>query len=180
MMKCTKTNVYLRLSSTLNVVLLLRQSKVSKQVYTHTVLELWNFLCGIFRLAWVQFLCPHKGHMVGWHHWLHGHESEQALGVGDGQGGLACCSPWGRKESDMTEPLNWKGMWEPRSSMAHASHIMRLSTQSWADPQPPAFQASRWHLLSLCSWAVSGVVTTSSLGPPFPVRTPSSDFLIPS
>ena len=44
--------------------------------------------------------------MVGWHHRLDGHESEQALGVGDGQGGLACCSPWGHKESDMTERLN--------------------------------------------------------------------------
>ena len=41
--------------------------------------------------------------MVGWHHRLNGHEFEQALGVGDGQGGLACHSPWGRKESDMTE-----------------------------------------------------------------------------
>ena len=45
--------------------------------------------------------------MVGWHHWLDGHEFEQAQGVGDGQGGLACCSPWGHKESDMTEQLNW-------------------------------------------------------------------------
>ena len=36
--------------------------------------------------------------MVGWHHQLHGHELEQALGVADGQGGLACCSPWGCKE----------------------------------------------------------------------------------
>ena len=43
--------------------------------------------------------------MVGWHHRLNGHEFEQALEVGDGQGGLACCSPWGRKESDMTELL---------------------------------------------------------------------------
>ena len=45
--------------------------------------------------------------MVGWHHWLTGHESEQALEVGDGWGGLACCSPWGFKESDTTERLNW-------------------------------------------------------------------------
>ena len=45
--------------------------------------------------------------MVGWHHRLSGHEFEQALGVGDGQGGLVCCSPWGRKESDTTEWLNW-------------------------------------------------------------------------
>ena len=46
--------------------------------------------------------------MVGWHHWLNGHEFEQALGVGDGQGVLVCCSPWGHKELDMTEWLNWK------------------------------------------------------------------------
>ena len=42
--------------------------------------------------------------MVGWHHWLYGHEL--TLGVGDGQRGLACCSPWGHKESDTTEQLN--------------------------------------------------------------------------
>ena len=41
--------------------------------------------------------------IVGCHDWLNGHESEQALGVGDGQGSLVCCSPWGRKESDTTE-----------------------------------------------------------------------------
>ena len=41
--------------------------------------------------------------MAGWHHQLNGHEFEQAPGVGDGQGGLACCSPWGCKESDMPE-----------------------------------------------------------------------------
>ena len=45
--------------------------------------------------------------MAGWHHRLDGRESEWTPGVGDGQGGLACCSPWGRKESDMTERLNW-------------------------------------------------------------------------
>ena len=44
--------------------------------------------------------------MVGWHHRLDGYEFEQALGVGDGQGGLACCSPWGCRESDVTEELN--------------------------------------------------------------------------
>ena len=44
--------------------------------------------------------------MVGWHHQLSGREFEQALEVGDGQGGLACCSPCGRKELDGTERLN--------------------------------------------------------------------------
>ena len=45
--------------------------------------------------------------MAGWHHRPDGHEFEWTLEVGDGQGGLACCSPWGRKESDTTERLNW-------------------------------------------------------------------------
>ena len=45
--------------------------------------------------------------MVGWHHWLDGHEYEQAPGIGDGQGSLVCCNPWGCKESDMTEQMNW-------------------------------------------------------------------------
>ena len=45
--------------------------------------------------------------MVGFHHWLNGHEFEQASGVGDGQGSLVCCSPLGCKESDTTERLNW-------------------------------------------------------------------------
>ena len=44
--------------------------------------------------------------MVRWHHRLDGHEFEQALGVGDGQGSLACCSPWDCKELDMTEQVN--------------------------------------------------------------------------
>ena len=45
--------------------------------------------------------------MVGWHHQLDGHEFEQAPGVGDGQGSLAGCSPWGHKELDTTKQLNW-------------------------------------------------------------------------
>ena len=45
--------------------------------------------------------------MAGWHHWLDWHESGWTPGVGDGQGGLACCNSWGLKESDRTERLNW-------------------------------------------------------------------------
>ena len=45
--------------------------------------------------------------MVGWHHRHNGCGFEWTVGVGDGQGGLACCSSWGRKESDMTEWMNW-------------------------------------------------------------------------
>ena len=44
--------------------------------------------------------------MVGWHHQLNGHEFKQVLGVADGRESLVCCSPWGRKELDMTERLN--------------------------------------------------------------------------
>ena len=45
--------------------------------------------------------------MVGWHHWLHGHELEKAQGDSEGQGSLVCCSWWGRKKLDTTEWLNW-------------------------------------------------------------------------
>ena len=48
--------------------------------------------------------------MVGWHHWLDGRESGWTPGVGDGQGGLACCDSWGRKESDTTERLIWSDL----------------------------------------------------------------------
>ena len=44
--------------------------------------------------------------MVGWYHQLNRHEFEQALGIGDGQESLVCCSPWGNKESDTTKGLN--------------------------------------------------------------------------
>ena len=47
-----------------------------------------------------------EGEMVGWHQHLNGHEFEQTLGDSEGQGSLACCSPWGYKESDTTEQLN--------------------------------------------------------------------------
>ena len=58
--------------------------------------------------------------MVGWYHWLDGQEFEQAPEVGDGQGSLVCCSPWGHRESDTTEWLNWSelsishcaGLWD--------------------------------------------------------------------
>ena len=52
--------------------------------------------------------------MVGWHHWLNGHESEQAPEVGEVQGSLVCCSPLGHKESDTTEWLNWTDVFRNR------------------------------------------------------------------
>ena len=72
--------------------------------YTHTLI-IWSLiqLHRKFRLG--SFTTEDE--MVGWHHQLNGHESEQALGVADEQGTLACCSPWGRKELDTAEQLNW-------------------------------------------------------------------------
>ena len=49
-----------------------------------------------------------EAEMIGWHHWLNGHKSEQTLEDGEEQGSLVCCSPWGRKEADMSEWLNNK------------------------------------------------------------------------
>ena len=56
--------------------------------------------------------------MIQWHHQLNGHKFEQALGVGDGQGGLACWSPWGHKESDTTEWTELNNT-EPHKSLKH-------------------------------------------------------------
>ena len=56
---------------------------------------------------WGQKKGTTEDKMAGWHHWLDGCESEWTLGVGVGQGGLACCNSWGCKESDTTERLNW-------------------------------------------------------------------------
>ena len=56
---------------------------------------------------WGQEKGTIEDEMAGLHHWLDGREFEQAPGAGDGQGGLACCSPWGRKELETTEQLNW-------------------------------------------------------------------------
>ena len=56
---------------------------------------------------WGQEKGTTEDEMVGWHHQLNGHGFAWTPGVGDGQGGLACYSPWGRKELDMTEQLNW-------------------------------------------------------------------------
>jgi len=61
--------------------------------------------------------------LVGWHHQLNGHEFEQALGNGGGQGSLACCSPWGHKELDMTESLsNNKDVFQDRHFLNFINH----------------------------------------------------------
>ena len=77
--------------------------------------------------------------MVGWHHWLGGHEFEQTPGVGDGQGSMACCSPWGRKDPIRTEELNWTEWLEQRErNWAERNHctwrckrVWRKGGQAW-------------------------------------------------
>ena len=83
--------------------------KLKCQYFDHLMAK--NWLIGKYPDAGIDWRQEEKGttedEMVGWHHWLDGHEFEQALEVGDEQGSLVCCSPWSCKESDMTEGLNW-------------------------------------------------------------------------
>ena len=78
--------------------------------------------------------------MVEWHHWLNGHEFEQGLGVGDGQGSLECCSAWGHKESGMTEQLNWMYfiltavLWS-RYCYYPLSHMRKLKHREVSNPR---------------------------------------------
>ena len=65
---------------------------------------------------WRQKKWMTEDEMVGWHHWLDGHEFEQVPGTGDGQGSLVCYSPWGHKELDTTEQLNWTEQRETASA----------------------------------------------------------------
>ena len=72
---------------------------------------------------------------VGWHHWLNGHEFEQNLGVGDEQGGLACCSPWHHKESETAEQQNWNEL-----NSLPQSTTEQVRRNKWP-PFPPCVRA---------------------------------------
>ena len=74
---------------------------------------------------WGQEKGTAQDEVVGWHHRHDGHEFEQVLGVGDGQGGLASCSPWGCKESDTTEQLYWTlFMWSALILMNSSPYLL--------------------------------------------------------
>ena len=73
---------------------------------------------------WRQEKRVTEDEMVGWHHWLNGDEFVWTPGVGDGQGGLVCCSSWGHKELDMTEQLNWA---EWRKSNRNSSYLNKYN-----------------------------------------------------
>ena len=69
--------------------------------------------------------------IIGWHHRLDGHEFEQAPRIGNGQGSLACCSPWGRKESDATEQLTElkvDGLWDKKDAKDGFPEALATST----------------------------------------------------
>jgi len=91
--------------------------------------------------------------MAGWHHRLDGRESEWTLGVGDGQGGLACCNSWGCKELDTTERLNWT-----EYSIVYMYHILFLHSSvmnTW-------IAATFWLLwiIPLCTWVCKSILQT--------------------
>ena len=88
--------------------------------------------------------------MAGWYHRLDGHEFEWSLGVGDGQGGLACCNSWGRKESDTTEWLNWTSI--------HSAVSVGIGGKFWVDcpAQLNAFLRLRVWILTL-QWPTNPV-----------------------
>ena len=83
-----------------------------------------------------------EGEMAGWHHWLDGRESQWTPGVGDGQGGLACCDSWGCKESDTTERLIWSDLiwWRHlmNSCWLMFPGVRSFLVFSWFGLKPPA------------------------------------------
>ena len=80
--------------------------------------------------------------MAGWHHWLDGRESEWTPGDGDEQGGLECCDPWGCRELDMTERLNWTPLW---TSSPPCSSVHRFLKQEYRSRLPASFlKGSFW------------------------------------
>ena len=92
--------------------------------------------------------------MVGWHHQLYRHEFEQALGVSDGQGSLVCYSPWCRKESNMTEQLNWTGLSEMQfQSINQSSNQFNLNKNkdnvSKAEKMPKYIYYRKFRILNL-------------------------------
>ena len=109
--------------------------KTDAEAETPTLLppDVKNWLVGKDPDAGKHWRWEEKGttedEMVGWRHQLNGHELEEALGVGDGQGSLAGCSPWGHKESDTIEWLNWTVLWN-NTTFLYLSWVYPLASQS--------------------------------------------------
>ena len=124
-----------------------------------------NCLTGKDPVAGKDWRLEEKGttedEMAGWHHWLYGHEFEQTLGVGDGQGGLACCSPWGREESDTTERLIWTELMG-RGGGRVFSHTTSLHRVLSADPQEGGWACTLSYLY-LCILRMEIIAPTSCM-----------------
>ena len=88
--------------------------------------------------------------MVGWHHWLSGHEFEQTLGDSEGQQSLACCSPWGHKEPDMTECLNKNNNNCSYTNLLN-SQLFHIVSSDWHYRSTAWFLSQCTRLLSLLS-----------------------------
>ena len=84
--------------------------------------------------------------MVGWHHWLNGHEFEEAPGVGDGQGTLACYSPWGCKESDIAERLNNNK--KHLRTCCNLLVVIEMQIKQW--DHIGSVHQERWHIRTIC------------------------------
>ena len=101
------------------------------------------------KIEWRQEKGTTEDEMAGWHHWLDGRESEWTPGADDGQGGPACHSPWGCKESDTTERLNWTAV---RFTPAPSSSPV-ASQDKDANGSPPP-----------CQWAPGRISVEQELG----------------
>ena len=110
---------------------------------------------------WQEEKATTEDKMVGWHHRLNGREFEQTPGVGDGQGGLVCCSPWGQKESDTTESLNWTTENKQKTNKSIANNspsIIPCPPPSEASPHlvKVTVQQRRWENL-YALWVTRGI-----------------------
>ena len=95
--------------------------------------------------------------MVGWHHWLNGHEFGWSPGVGDGQGDLACCGSWGRRESDTTEWLNWTEEGKLSLDVQRQHSVKGWRSGLWGrtgvEGLDILFQSWSWNMQSPVGWS---------------------------
>ena len=103
---------------------------MSQLIIAHLYVKIWLMFLFLWTMGYSSTQLVFSDEMARWHHWLDGRESEWTLGVGDGQGGLACCDSLGCKESDTTEQLNWTERplvcQSCSSIMAHSRHSRNI------------------------------------------------------
>ena len=122
--------------------------------------------------------------MVEWYHWLNKHEFEQAPGDGDGQGSLACCSPWGRKELETTEWLNWTELREQGSKKVNEPYAFSRESRTKISlvrirgaPVKALFLSSRLLMIFFPPRLMQNLLSDRDLFipiTPFSIRTPDT------